>query len=61
MPSFVGYGQYSPTFDEEGPFDLATEIYQLERHKLELGQLIGQVSALWRITRMNFLFFSVTF
>ena len=30
-------------FDDEGTSDLTAEIYELDRKKLELGQLIGQV------------------
>lgn len=32
----------SLTVDDEGASDLGTEIYELERHKLALGHLIGQ-------------------
>lgn len=36
-------GGSSLQFDDEGTSDLAAEIYELDRKKLELGQLIGQV------------------
>lgn len=35
-------GGSSLTWDDEGTSELAAEIYQLDRNKLELGQLIGQ-------------------
>jgi hypothetical protein len=31
--------------DDEGTSELAAEIYELERNKLELGQMIGQVNS----------------
>jgi len=31
--------------DDEGTSELAAEIYELERDKLELGQMIGQVNS----------------
>lgn len=36
-------GGSSLQFDDEGTSELAAEIYELEREKLELGQIIGHV------------------
>lgn len=35
----------SLSMDDEGTSELAAEIYELERNKLELGQMIGQVNS----------------
>lgn len=39
-------GGSSLQFDDEGTSELVAEIYELDRKKLELGQLIGQVTVI---------------
>jgi hypothetical protein len=38
-------GGSSLQFDDEGTSELTAEIYELERKKLELGTLLGQVGS----------------
>lgn len=38
-------GGSSLQFDDEGTSELAAEIYELERKKLEVGRVLGQVKS----------------